>query len=134
MGTQVELRQSNNTITPQGGVGDSAKVTPVEYPGVTVNREQAASTTRAALTFATGLRALTLMLSNASGALYVFFVFNADSNADATTKLAAANTRLRVPIGESITLTFPTGALCTRIDMVTNAGTVDVTVLGVSDE
>lgn len=25
MGTQVELRQSNNTITPQGGVGDSAK-------------------------------------------------------------------------------------------------------------
>lgn len=134
MGVSVELRQTDGSITPQGGFGDAAKVTPVERPGVVTNREQAASTTRATLTFGTGLNGVTLMLSNASGALYVHFVFNADNDADAIAKIASGNSRLRVPIGESITLTFPTSALCTRIDMATNAGTVDVTLLGVAGE
>lgn len=114
--------------------GSARVVGSTERPGVVFNREQQASTSRATLSFATGLRAITLILSNASTAKYVYFVFNADNDADATAKIAAAASRTRIPVGESITLPFSRNALCRRIDLVSDAGTADVTLIGVADE
>lgn len=130
MGTQVELRQSDQSITPLGGIRGAAKTADGAGDAGAERHLEIVNTTNvfaaATSTFLLGDAASRVRIqyiqtnSTVTGRM-LYVVLNAYNDADAAAKLALASTRDDViPLNGENTYLFPVGQECTRVDVVTD--------------
>lgn len=122
----MSLPLGSETQTSTAGARDVNVIT--EREGVGVSREILdLTTTPQTLSFAEGLAAVEISYLDLGSAVgdWIYVVFDALSDADAATKLATAEARIRIMLGEvsSKSIIFARTTPCYRIDVVSNVAT-----------
>lgn len=125
-----------STVEIRGCDADSRELTPLvvndgalnvinqsDKPGTLYTDEiDALNATRQKKDIPLGARAVIVDTTAISGSTsrYVYMTYNAINDTAADTALVAATSRIRIPIGRVVELTFAEAAKCTRLDFKTD--------------